>query len=353
MGRTGRRGALVAVAAVLVLAAPNGQHITAASRSEPAVVARRALSGVPDATATVDVAIEPAPAAFDGPPAAPLPPPATLDVPSPAAAGTWAVIIGINDYPGQSHDLRAAVADADDMGLALTALGVAGDRVLVLRDGQATGTAIRRAIAWLTARAAPDAVAAFFYAGHVRKLGRGREAIVGADGVALTDQDLAREFAPLAARRAWFAFAACYGGGFTEVLGPGRVLTGAAGAEDLANENSAFGRSYLVEYMVRRAMIEGRASTSVQAGFAYAQRELARDHPNRQPVQIDRAGAPIDLRPAAATQRAAAQPASAQTPPSAPYDEPGGAQPPPSASSPPPHDDGCAQLTAGVVRCSP
>lgn len=351
---TGRRcrTAVVSVIVAAVLVAPYADSRPPASTAGAAsAAAGQGWPSWPEPALPLggESAIPPAPPAFEGAPPPPARSPAVLDAPAAAASGTWAVVIGINDYPRQRYDLRAAAADADGMAAALRVLGVPAERVLVLRDGQATSTAIRRAIVWLTARAAPDAVAAFFYAGHVRKVDRGRDAIVGSDGVPLTDDDLARAFAPLAARRAWFAFAACYGAGFTELLQPGRVLTGAAGADELAYENSAYGRSYLVEYMVRRAMIQGNAPTSVQAAFAYAQRELARDHPNRQPVQIDHAGAPVDLRPPP-PQRATTR--SADGPSDDDRSPPPESQPPP-PSSPPSRRDRCAELTASIVRCSP
>ena len=235
-------------------------------------------------------------------------------------SGTWAVIVGINDYPGTNYDLGAAVNDAVAVERAMLMLGASRDHVLTLLDGAATGAAIRYGLDWLTANAGPDAVAVFFYAGHAVKQQPGVEALVGADGVRIADSELGSRLAPLAARRAWIAIAGCYGGGFTEALAPGRILTGAASANSLAYENTAFNRSYMVEYMVHRAIIEGQARGSVQAAFAYATDALARDYPGRQPVQFDNSGAPMDLRPSS-------------PPPPAPAPSPA---PPPEAAPPPP-----------------
>lgn len=244
-----------------------------------------------------ETAIVPPPPAWGGPPPAPLPPPVARPPRSSTAGGTWAVAIGINDYPGNGHDLRAAVADAETLDQALSEMGVGADRRLVLRDAEASGAAMARAADWLVARAGPEAVAVFFFAGHVRKLGPGREGLVGADGGILSDEALAARLSTLAARRVWVAVAACYGAGFDELAGPGRVLTGAAAANALAYESTTLGRSYLVEYMVKRAMIEQRAPTSVQAAFAYARQAVAREHPGRVPVQLDWGGGELDLRP--------------------------------------------------------
>ena len=223
-----------------------------------------------------------------------MPPPAPGSFQS---GGTWAVMIGINDYPGSRSDLRSAVNDADDMDLALGEMGVPAGNRLVLRDTQATASGIRQAVEWLVSRAGPEATAVFFYGGHVRKIGLTSEALVGADGGLVEDRELGERLSHLNARRTWVAIAGCYGAGFTELLAPGRVLTGAASADALAYESSEFGRSYMVQYMVREAMVEKRAPASVQAAYAYALTELTREHPGRQPVQLDAGAGPLDLRP--------------------------------------------------------
>ena len=286
-----------------------------------------------------EVVIPPPPEVFDAPAAPPPPPPPAL---RPSAAGvrssggTWAVIIGVNDYPGVRSDLRSAVNDANDVDQALAGMGVPAQNRLVLRDGQATADQVRASVDWLVARAGPDAVAVFFYAGHVRKVAETTEAIVGADGNLVTDRELGERLAHLQTPRAWVAIAGCYGGGFTELLAPGRVLTGAAGPDSLAYESSAFGRSYMVQYMVREAMIDKRAPGSIQAAFAYAAAELSAEHPGRQPVQIDSSTGPLDLRPSASIAAGGQPPA------------PAPAAPPATAPSTPPTTT-CRQLL--ILSC--
>jgi uncharacterized membrane protein YgcG len=227
-------------------------------------------------------------------------------------------MIGINNYPGSRHDLRSAVADAADMNEALARMGVPGDHRLMITDGQASADIVRLAADWLVAHAAPDAVAVFFYAGHVRKLSGSTEAIIAADGKSVTDVDLAAHLRPLRARRAWIALAACYGGGFTETLAPGRVLSAAASSTNLAYENAAFGRSYMVQFMIREAMIDGRAAGSVQEAFGYARTTIARDYPGREPVQFEDGASPLVLRPASASPPPSAKPKPAPPPKSPP-----------------------------------
>jgi hypothetical protein len=237
-------------------------------------------------------------------------------VPSAATGtGTWAFIVGINDYAGTDHDLFAAVNDAAEVQKAVLQLGAPADQVRTVFDGAASADAIRSGIDWLTANAGPDSVAVFFYAGHAVKIGPSTEALVGSDMGEIRDTELADRLATLAARKAWIGIAGCYGGGFTEVLAPGRILTGAAPANGLAYENSRFARSYMVEYMVHQAIVEGRASDSVQAAFAYASNAIARDYPDRVPVEFDQSAGPLDLRPPPAPAPPPPPQSSSTTPP--------------------------------------
>jgi hypothetical protein len=264
-----------------------------------------------------------------------------------ATGGTWALVIGINDYPGSRYDLRSAVNDANDVNDALSKLGVTNDRRLVLRDTQAGADTIRAAVDWLTAHAGPDATMVLFFAGHVQKLDVDREALVGADGGVIPDIELAEMLDGSPAKRAWIGIAGCYSGGFTEVVRPGRILTAAAPADQVAYENSTFGRSYLVEYMVRRAMLQ-QGITTVEGAFDWAVAALRREYPDRVPVEFDDVGGDLDLKvPPPPAQPAPSSPsggsgAPPRTPPPATYDP----NPPPASP-----DDGCASLTVGVVRC--
>ena len=292
-----------------------------------------------------DIAIAPPPPAFDGELSAPPPPPPAQLPPSrydasTAGGGTWALVIGINDYPGIRYDLRSAVNDANDVNEALGRLGVTSDRRLVLRDQQADADTIRAGLDWLSAHAGPGSTRVFFFAGHVQRIERGREALVGTDGGIVLDTEVAALLDRSPSERAWITIAGCYGGGFDEVLRPGRILTAAAPADQVACENEGFGRSYLVEYMVRRAML-ARGISTVEGAFAWAMAELQRDYPERLPVQLDAVGGDLDLRVGPAPTSSSSSPPPGSPPPSSP---------PP--SSPPPPSDDCSSLTAGVVRCS-
>jgi hypothetical protein len=299
-------------------------------------------------SAASETAITPPPEEFDAPPPPPAEPPAALRATtSGSTGGVWAVLVGIDDYPGTHSDLRASVADVDEVDAALAGYGVPADRRLVLRNTQATAATIGDALRWLVARASADATVVLFYAGHVRKLSSGTEAVVAADGRLLTDAAMASLLRPLASQRVWIGMASCYGGGFTELLAPGRILTGAAGANSLAYENSSFGHSYLVEYMVHRAMNQRQAPGSVERSFAWAADALRRDYPNRVPVQYDDLDGELQLGAVPPT----APPAPA---PRRGGGSGGGSSPPPPSdpSTPPPNDDPCVITIGSLVGCS-
>ena len=233
-----------------------------------------------------------------GGPSVPVDPPPVEEAPLPSEDGrrVWAVVVGIDDYPGASSDLRAARADAADLVAALVRFGVPGNQIRPVYDRAGTIDGVLDAIEWLVDNAGPDDTAVFLYAGHVRDLGRGTEAIVTADAGWITDWFLADRLAGLQARDAWFVIAACYGGGFDELLAPGRVLTAAAGPGELAYENDAYGRSYLAEFVLRRGLLEGAAGEpTVQAAVAYGAQQLAEYHPDRQLWNADFAGHLISL----------------------------------------------------------
>jgi Caspase domain len=296
-----------------------------------------------------DAPITPPPAHFDAPAAPSAPPPAALQRSQFAgvqpADGVWAAIIGINDYPGTRNDLRSAVNDANDVDQALAGFGVPASHRLVVRDTQASAGVVRASADWLVAHASANATAVLFYAGHVRKLSSSTEAIVAADGGLVTDADLAQRLQGLRAAHTWIGIAACFGGGFDELLGPGRVLTAAADASHLAYENESFGRSYMVEYMVRQAMIQGAAPATIESAFAYAKAAIDRDYPGRAPVQYDDSGGVVDVHEA---------PPPAPPPPPTPSHGTSGSGSggsPGSGGSTPPPKDSCSTLTLGVLHC--
>jgi len=262
-----------------------------------------------------------------------------------AAKTVYGLIIGINDYPGTSSDLQGAVPDAEDMADVLALYGVPDANVRTLLDADAGTPQINDALQWIVNVTKPDSTVVIFYAGHVRKLSDDTEAVVAADGGVLPDWYLASQLQSLPAHDTWIVMAACYGGGFTELMAPGRILTAAADANSLAYENESFDRSYLDEYLVHQALLErlGAGPTAQQA-FNYAQAGLERDYPDRTLTQFNQATEAISLdgvhRPAPDTSSDGAGSSSGSLP-----GVPSPNDPPPSPpSSPPPDPTPCKNL---------
>jgi hypothetical protein len=244
-----------------------------------------------------------------------------------AAKKVFGLVVGINTYPSTSSDLKGAVPDALDMVDALAMNGVPDTNVTVLLDRDASTAAISDAFRALVSETQPDSTVVIFYAGHVRKVSQDTEAIVAADGGLLPDWYLANQLQGLPAHDVWIVMAACYGGGFTELLAPGRILTAAADANSLAYENDSFDRSYLDEYLIHQGFLEQRAAgPTAQQAFQYAQAGLQRDYPDRTLTEFDQSTEAISLD---GVHRGT---------PAASGDDPGGGngQLPPGVPSPPP-----------------
>lgn len=81
--------------------------------------------------------------------------------------GKYAVVVGIDDYPGTSHDLRGPTDDASLIRDALVnRYGFQDRNIVFLRDGEATRLGIANAILRHLGQAGPNGTAVFFYSGH-------------------------------------------------------------------------------------------------------------------------------------------------------------------------------------------
>lgn len=308
------RWTVAAVVAVLLAAVPGVASLPAARPGLDRAVSARLPVGEPvaavgeaSAPTVLDAVVEPGGGAPEATPI--LPPPADLDgelapveSPPPTYRGSgrpgevYALVVGIDDYPGTRADLGFAVADAEAIDLALDGFGVPAENRVLLRDGQARREPLVEAIRALVERAGPGTKVVLAVAGHVRHLGGDTQAIVTADGGLLTDAELADLLRPAMADQMWILLATCFAGGFTEVLAPGRVLTGASDARSLAYESSTVRGSFLVHHLVREGWLHGRAGPSVQEAFAYAERAM-RGTAGEGAVQLDHGDRPLVLGP--------------------------------------------------------
>lgn len=111
-------------------------------------------------------------------------PPATLvsSVASPAdPRDRYALLVGIDDYPGRSNDLPSSLADVDLMRRTLVeSYGFSPENIVVLRDGQATRSNLIAAFDGHLGQAGKDGVALFYFSGHGMQLDT-NQGLIGAD----------------------------------------------------------------------------------------------------------------------------------------------------------------------------
>jgi hypothetical protein len=248
--------------------------------------AQAAASSAPRSAASTAAGTGVTPVADDGPTTGP----AATARPSIKDGDRKALIIGINHTPGAGV-LRGAVGDAEAIRDALVTFGYEPSDVVVLLEGEATKGRILSEIRSLAARTPAHGQAVFAFAGHTRRK-NGENQLRAADGGTISAGALATHLREVRAPM-WVALPTCYAAGYRVpgISGPNRVATFASAPDQLAYESTAFRRSYLIEYMVVRGMLSGKAPATVEGAFAFAHTTLQRTRPDRVPlIQDDYAG---------------------------------------------------------------
>ena len=154
--------------------------------------------------------------------------------------GRYALLVGIDDYPGTGSDLRGPVEDARIMERVLVErFGFDPRNVVTLNDSDATRENIANGIVHHLGNAGPDGVAVFFYSGHGTQIGEnigvgapvdpeprgeGDEAIYiyGPDGGAssvILDEELGYLIETIDAGRTLVVVDACFSGEITRASG--------------------------------------------------------------------------------------------------------------------------------------
>lgn len=202
-----------------------------------------------------------------------------------------AVIVGINNAPG-SAPLPGSVADAMNLRSALTGYGFESKNITMLLDGRATRPAILSELRSLAARTSPNGVAVFAIAAHTTRA-RGMNHLITAEGGRISSRELAAHLSAIRSP-AWIALPTCYAAGYAlpGIVGFNRIATFASAPNAQSYQMGDAG-SFLIHHMVKRAMVERRAPSSVESAFAFAHDEIAREYPEHLPSISD--GYPGDL----------------------------------------------------------
>lgn len=169
-----------------------------------------------------------------------------------APANRYALLVGVEDYPGGStHDLSYPADDVVDMKAALEAKGWT---VRTLVNGQATKAAISAGIGALSAD--PDATILVYYSGHGSDLTE-TASLIPHDGILspytydttawISPADMSGWMAAVPARHRVLILDSCYSGGFS--LGAGAVDTSPA---DYSRANGSTSDTLLLNAAISR-----------------------------------------------------------------------------------------------------
>jgi hypothetical protein len=215
---------------------------------------------------------------------------------APNPSDRWAVLVGVNDYAGSTHDTVGAVGDVDDLHAYLVRAGFAEDHILVLEDGQASAQAIRDALRWLGDRSTDTSLSVFHFSGHVKQAsaadGDAESLDVllwAADNRFISDGELT-QWVKRIRGRSWTDIAGCEAAGFDDGLsGPQRLFTSSSLEHEKSFErrdwqNSVF-TGLLVDYgmLQKQADADGNSRVSIQEAFRYAEAQAPRITANQSP----------------------------------------------------------------------
>lgn len=203
----------------------------------------------------------------------------------PSTSKRHALIVGINNARG-GDPLPGSVTDAKNLRRALLMYGFKDENIRMLVESSATRDAIRREIDSLAARTPTNGIAVFAVATHTRRYG-GQNELLTADGLRISAAELAARLGAVRSRM-WVALPTCYSAGYAKpgIVGPNRVATFASAADRKSYQLGDAG-SFLILNMVRRAMIERQAPSSVEQAFHWAKNELERSSPEHVPNMRD------------------------------------------------------------------
>jgi hypothetical protein len=176
----------------------------------------------------------------------------------------WAVLIGIQDYAGNTHPTYGGRGDVSAIRTALLRSGWRSDHIRTLVDSQATGQAVINAMSWLAARSGPETFSLFHFSGHVCIASRGPCAsghtyLWGYDNRFVAESTVGSVLSKVRGR-AWFDFAGCESGAFDAGLSSSkRLVTGSSQASETSYEEPDWRESVWTGLVWDQAFLQGNA----------------------------------------------------------------------------------------------
>lgn len=185
----------------------------------------------------------------------PTPPAEPRTVPP---ADRWALVIGVTDYRSPVKDTVAGAADARLVRDVLLRNGWRADRIRLLTDGAATGSAVRAGLAWLAERSGPETFSLVHYSGHVKQRG-GHEYLWPADNDFLSDSALVTAVRRLRGP-SWTSISGCEADGFDDGLSSRqRLFTASSAVDEKSYEHPEWGTSVWTGILFAQGLRDGDA----------------------------------------------------------------------------------------------
>jgi hypothetical protein len=270
--------------------------------------------------------------------------------PGPDAPNSWAVVIGITNYASPTHDTFGGTGDANAFVEALRRSGWARDHVLELKDGAASGSAMRNAMQWLVDHSGPNTFTIFHYSGHVKQKGVGNEFLWSADNQFIANTEFGSMMSKVQGR-AWVDVAGCEAAGFDRgISSPSRLFTAASGETEKGYENPDWHQSIWTGLSVDQGILQGAGDenhdgkVTIQEAARYGARNApnmtqGQSHGPQHPVVSGGSGDWLLGRPAP------------PPPPPPPPSNGGGGGGGGSTTTTIKPSDPCAGITMGITHC--
>lgn len=182
-------------------------------------------------------------------------------------ADRWAVLIGIQDYAGNTHSTYGARGDVSAARTALLRSGWRSDHIVTLIDGQASAQGVLNAMSWLADRSGPRTFSLFHFSGHVCIASRGpcpsgHTWLWSYDNRFISEATVGSVLGRVQGR-AWFDFAGCESGAFDAGLHSAkRLFTGSSQPSETSYEQPDWNESVWGGLVWDQAFLKGGAGAA-------------------------------------------------------------------------------------------
>jgi hypothetical protein len=176
----------------------------------------------------------------------------------------WAVLIGVQDYAGNTHSTYGARGDVSAARTALLRSGWRSDHIVTLLDRQATAQGILDAMSWLADRSGPKTFTLFHFSGHICIASRGpcpsgHTWLWSYDNRFISEATTGSVLRRVQGR-AWFDFAGCESGAFDVGLHSAkRLFSASSQADETSYEQPDWNQSVWSGLVWDQAFLKGAA----------------------------------------------------------------------------------------------